>query len=77
MLSYRKDSLQEDFFSRAQSLTTEGYRPQLIEQQKAVEQTGGTSNEYWAVSSAVLAASPDTARCCWRCRASAETRRRT
>ncbi|SEH56579.1 Mce-associated membrane protein [Mycolicibacterium rutilum] len=60
MLSYRKDSLQEDF-SRAQSLTTEGYRPQLIEQQKAVEQTGGTSNEYWAVSSAVLAASPDTA----------------
>lgn len=60
MLSYRKESLQDDF-KRAQSLTTDTYRPQLTEQQKAAEKAGGVSNEYWAVSSAVLAASPDTA----------------
>ena len=44
----------------------------MIAQQEAVEKAGVTSNEYWAVSSAVL---NDTAgprpRCCWRCRASA------
>ncbi|MCV7278762.1 RDD family protein [Mycolicibacterium flavescens] len=60
MLSYRQESLQEDF-SRAQSLTTDGYRPQLEAQQKVVQETGGVTNEYWAVSSAVLAAAPDTA----------------
>ncbi len=53
MLSYNKDTLQQDF-SHAQSLTTDGYRPQLIAQQQAIPQAGGTSNEYWAVSSAVL-----------------------
>jgi Mce-associated membrane protein len=53
MLSYSKETLQQDF-SHAQSLTTDGYRPQLIAQQQAVQESGGTSNEYWAVSSAVL-----------------------
>ncbi|MDT5016049.1 MAG: Mce-associated rane protein [Mycobacterium sp.] len=53
MLSYSKETLQQDF-SHAQSLTTDGYRPQLIAQQQAVQQAGATSNEYWAVSSAVL-----------------------
>lgn len=53
MLSYHVDSLAEDF-SRAQALTTEGYRPQLAEQQEAVQDAGATTNEYWAVSSAVL-----------------------
>lgn len=53
MLSYQKDTLQQDF-SRAQSLTTDDYRPQLIAQQQAVQDAGVTSNEYWAVSSAVL-----------------------
>ena len=60
MLSYQKDSLQQDF-SRAQQLTTEGYRPQLIDQQQAVQQSGIGSNEYYAVSSAVLSAAPDRA----------------
>jgi Mce-associated membrane protein len=60
MLSYQKDSLQQDF-SRAQALTTESYRPQLIAQQQAVQQSGVASNEYFAVSSAVLSASPDRA----------------
>lgn len=60
MLSYTKDTLPQDF-SRAQSLTTDGYRDQLIAQQQAVLQAGATSNEYWAVSSAVLSASADKA----------------
>ena len=53
MLSYSVDTLKDDF-TRAQSLATDGYRPQLIAQQEAVQKAGATSNEYWAVSSAVL-----------------------
>lgn len=60
MLSYNVDTLQQDF-SNAQALTTDGYRPQLIAQQQAVQQAGATTNEYWAVSSAVLSATPDNA----------------
>lgn len=60
MLSYQNQTLQQDF-SRAQALTTEGYRPQLIAQQQAVQQSGVVSNEYFAVSSAVLSATPDRA----------------
>jgi Mce-associated membrane protein len=60
MLSYHVDSLQQDF-SHAQSLTTDAYRPQLISQQQAVQKAGATSNEYWAVSSAVLSAAPERA----------------
>jgi Mce-associated membrane protein len=53
MLSFTKDTLQQDF-SRAQELTTDSYRPQLITQQQGITRVGATSNEYWAVSSAVL-----------------------
>lgn len=60
MLSYKRDTLQEDF-SRAQSLTTDGYRGQLVAQQQAAQDAGVTSNEYWAVSSAVLSAAPANA----------------
>jgi Mce-associated membrane protein len=60
MLSYNKDTLNDDF-ARAQSLATGSYRPQLVSQQDAVQKAGVTSNEYWAVSSAVLSASPDRA----------------
>jgi Mce-associated membrane protein len=56
MLSYQSETLQQDF-SHAQSLTTDSYRDQLIAQQQVVQQAGATSNEYWAVSSAVLSAS--------------------
>ena len=56
MLSYGKDTLQDDF-TRAQSLATDAYRPQLVAQQEAVQKAGATTNEYWAVSSAVLSAS--------------------
>jgi len=60
MLSYGVDTLQQDF-SHAQSLATDGYRPQLIAQQQAVQKAGATKNEYWAVSSAVLSATPEHA----------------
>jgi Mce-associated membrane protein len=59
MLSYSKETLQQDF-SHAQSLTTDAYRPQLIAQQQVVQESGATTNEYWAVSSAVLPATPET-----------------
>jgi Mce-associated membrane protein len=60
MLSYKVDTLQQDF-SHAQSLTTDSYRPQLLAQQQAVQKAGPQSNEYFAVSSAVLSATPDHA----------------
>ena len=60
MLSYGTDTLQDDF-TRAQSLATDAYRPQLVAQQEAVQKAGATTNEYWAVSSAVLSASTDKA----------------
>jgi Mce-associated membrane protein len=60
MLSYHVDTLQQDF-SHAQSLTTDSYRQQLLAQQQAVQKAGATTNEYWAVSSAVLSATPDHA----------------
>ncbi len=50
-----------DDFARAQSLTTDGYRPQLVAQQQSVQKSGVVSNEYWAVSSAVLSVSADQA----------------
>jgi Mce-associated membrane protein len=60
MLSYRVDTMPEDF-ARAQSLTTDGYRGQLIAQQQAVQQAGATTNEYWTVNAAVLTDPPITA----------------
>lgn len=59
MLSYSVDSLPQDF-ARAQGLTTDGYRPQLIAQQQAVQEAGATTNEYWAVSTTVLPNPPVT-----------------
>ena len=63
MLSYNADTLAEDF-ARAQALTTEGYRPQLIAQQHAVaaglRKGEATTNEYWAASSTVLPNPPAT-----------------
>lgn len=60
MLSYGADTVVDDF-ARAQSLTTDGYRPQLIAQQQAVQKAGVATNEYWAVSSAVLTVEPERA----------------
>ena len=60
MLSYDVDTLNDDF-TRAQSLATDNYRPQLVAQQEAVRKSGASTNEYWAVSSAVLYVSKDKA----------------
>ncbi len=60
MLTYNKDTLKDDF-ARAQALTTDSYRDTLIAQQQAAQEGNPTSNEYWAVSSAVLSVSPQRA----------------
>jgi Mce-associated membrane protein len=60
MLSYGTNTVVDDF-ARAQALTTEGYRPLLVAQQQSVQKSGIVSNEYWAVSSAVLSVSADKA----------------
>lgn len=64
MLSYSAPSLTDDF-ARAQSLVTDGYRPQLLAQQDTVQQAikkvGPATNEYWVASSSVLDASPEHA----------------
>ena len=60
LLTYNVDTLKDDF-NRAQSLATDSYRSQLVAQQEAVQKAGPTSNEYWAVSSAVLSAEADRA----------------
>ncbi|MGV0737470.1 RDD family protein [Mycobacterium syngnathidarum] len=53
LLSYGVDSVDADF-AKAQSLTTDNYRQQLVAQQDAVRKAGPTTNDYSAVSSAVL-----------------------
>jgi Mce-associated membrane protein len=60
LLSYGTKTVVDDF-ARAQTLATDGYRPQLIQQQQAVQKSGVTDNEYWSVSSALLSATTDRA----------------
>ena len=60
MLTYDPKSLHEDF-ARAQSLTTEKYRAQLVPQQESVQKGHPLVNEYWVTNSAVLSATPDRA----------------
>ncbi len=60
MLTYKPDTLKDDF-ARAQSLATDTYRSQLVSQQEAAQKAGPTTNEYWAVSSAVTNVSADRA----------------
>ena len=60
MLSYDPSSLQADF-ARAQSLVTDGYRPQLVAQQEAVRKAPIVANEYWVTNSAVLTSTADSA----------------
>lgn len=60
MLSYGVDTIDDDF-RRAQDLTTDAYRPQLQAQQDVARQAEPSTNEYWAVSSAVLSATADEA----------------
>ena len=59
-LSYDVAEIDADF-ARAQSLVTEGYRPQLIAQQDAVRKAGPVDNDYWVTNSAVLSNTQDRA----------------
>jgi Mce-associated membrane protein len=60
MLTYDPKSLPADF-ARAQSLTTDKYRPELVKQQESVRKGHPVINEYWVTDSTVLSASPDGA----------------
>lgn len=60
MLSYDVATLADDF-SRAQTLVTDSYRPQLVAQQEAVRKAGPVDNDYWVTNSAVLSSSTDRA----------------
>ncbi|CAJ1586508.1 RDD family protein [[Mycobacterium] wendilense] len=58
MLSYQAATLHEDF-ERARGAVTDNYRPQLEEQQRAIEQAGAVDNDYWSPNAAVLTAGAD------------------
>lgn len=60
MLTYDPKSLKQQF-ARAQSLTTDKYRPQLVKQQETVQKGHPVVNEYWSTDSAVLSATRNTA----------------
>ncbi len=60
MLTYTVKTADEDF-ARAQSLVTDGYRPELIAQQEAVRKAGMVDNDYWVSNSAVLSSAQDRA----------------
>jgi Mce-associated membrane protein len=60
MLTYDPKSLHEDF-ARAQSLTTDKYRRQLVAQQDVVQKGNPVINEYWVTDSAIESATPDRA----------------
>ena len=60
MLSYPVKPAAADF-TRAQGLVTEGYRPELVQQQESVKKNGLVDNTYWVSNSAVLSSTPDRA----------------
>ena len=51
----------KDDFARAQSLVTDNYRKQLVQQQQVVEKNAAAGNDYFAVTSSVLSADTDKA----------------
>ena len=59
MHTYTTQPVDEDF-ARAQSLVTESYRPELINQQEAVRKAP-VNNDYWVSNSAVLSSTIDRA----------------
>ncbi|BBX47485.1 RDD family protein [Mycobacterium cookii] len=60
LLTYDAKSLKADF-ARAQSLTSDRYRPELVKQQESVQKGHPGVNEYWVTDSTVLSATPDKA----------------
>jgi Mce-associated membrane protein len=60
ILTYDAKSLKDDF-ARAQSLTSEKYRPELVKQQESVQKGHPGVNEYWVTDSTVLSATRNQA----------------
>ncbi|OBJ78564.1 RDD family protein [Mycobacterium colombiense] len=60
MLTYDPKSLHDDF-TRALSLATDKYRPQLATQQDVVQKGHPVINEYWVTNSSIESAGPDRA----------------
>ena len=60
ILTYDAKSLKDDF-ARAQSLTSDKYRPELVRQQESVQKGHPGVNEYWVTDSTVLSATADKA----------------
>ncbi|MFN8072294.1 MAG: RDD family protein [Mycobacterium sp.] len=60
MLSYQVKSVDDDF-AHAQSLVTDGYRPEFTAQQDAVKKNGLVDNDYWVSNSSVVSSTTDTA----------------
>lgn len=60
MLTYAPKSIRDDF-ARAQSLTTDKYRPQLVQQQEAVQKGHPVNNEYWVTNSSIESVTPNHA----------------
>jgi Mce-associated membrane protein len=61
MLTYDPKTLHDDF-TRALSLATDKYRPQLAAQQDLVQKGHPVINEYWVTNSSIESASPDRAK---------------
>ncbi len=59
MLSYTTQTVEDDF-AKAQTLVTDGYRPELVKQQDAVRKAP-VNNDYWVSNSAVLSSTKDRA----------------
>jgi Mce-associated membrane protein len=60
ILTYEAKSLKDDF-ARAQSLTSDKYRPELVKRQESVQKGAPAVNEYWVTNSSVLSAAPNSA----------------
>lgn len=60
ILSYTAKTANDDF-AKAQSLVTDGYRPELTKQQESVRKIGLVDNDYWATNTAVLSATANRA----------------
>lgn len=60
ILTYDAKSLKDDF-ARAQSLTSDKYRPELVKQQESVQKGHPGVNEYWVTDSTVLSATRNQA----------------
>ncbi|MBV8861968.1 MAG: RDD family protein [Mycobacterium sp.] len=60
ILSYDPKSLRDEF-ARARSLTTDNYRPKLVQQQESAQKRRPIVNEYWATDWTVLSAARNRA----------------